>query len=382
MPVAHLTDVVVSRLRTPGTYFDQTTPAFGIRVGKNRKTWIVMRGVDRTRTRIGHYPAVSLSEARKAAKKLLTEAITKAGRLTFSEAYDAFKIEHIAKKKVRTQADYERMLDKYFIPKLGKKKLSEVTYESITEITDKLADRSSEQSHALAVVRTFLRWCVQPPRRYIAHSPLEGLKVTNGKGRRRVLKPEELKKVWKGAEVQGYPHGTIVQLLILTGQRRGEIANLRRSWINEKDRTITLPDWVTKNGRTHVFPFGDMVAEILEMVPRLNSTDLLFPSKVDGDRPLSGWSKYKTRLDEQYDGEPYVLHDLRRTFGTTLAELKITPHLVERLLNHTMGSIGNKADSIVSAVAEVYNLATYLPEMRHAIEDTWQPYLRQLLQPR
>lgn len=101
-----------------------------------------------------------------------------------------------------------------------------------------------------------------------------------------------------------------------------------------------------------------MVAEILETVPRRNTTDLLFPSKVDSDRPLSGWSKYKTGLDEQYDVEPYVLHDLRRTFGTTLAELKVKPHLVERLLNHTMGSIGNKADSIVSAVAEVYSGVT------------------------
>jgi hypothetical protein len=60
MPVAHLTDVMVSRLRMPGTYFDETTPAFGIRVGKNRKTWIVIRGTERVRTRIGHYPALSL----------------------------------------------------------------------------------------------------------------------------------------------------------------------------------------------------------------------------------------------------------------------------------------------------------------------------------
>jgi hypothetical protein len=47
MPVTHLTDVVVSPIKSPGTYFDETTPAFGIRVGKNRKTWIVMRGVER-----------------------------------------------------------------------------------------------------------------------------------------------------------------------------------------------------------------------------------------------------------------------------------------------------------------------------------------------
>ena len=57
MPKAHLTDIVVQRLKLPGTYFDATTPAFGIRVGKHRKTWIVMRGRERVRTRIGHYPS-------------------------------------------------------------------------------------------------------------------------------------------------------------------------------------------------------------------------------------------------------------------------------------------------------------------------------------
>ena len=380
MPVAHLTDVVVLRLRTPGTYFDKSTPAFGIRVGKNRKTWIVIRGTERTR--IGHYPTLGLADARKEAKKLLTESVTNTGRVTFQAAYDAFKAQHTAKKRERTRYDYERMLDKYFVLKLGTKKLSAVSYEQVTEITDKLSGTPSEQAHALAVVRTFLKWCVRPPRRYISHSPLEGLEIASGKPRKRVLKPQELQKVWDGAKTQGYPHGTVVQLLILTGQRRGEIANLRRPWINEQERTITLPDWLTKNNRTHVFPYGDMVAELLETIPRRNSTDLLFPSKAADDRPLSGWSKYKAQLDEQYDVDPYVLHDLRRTFGTTLAELKVPPHVVERLLNHTMGSIGNKTDSIVSAVAEVYNLATYLPEMRQTITQTWEPYLSKLLQPR
>jgi hypothetical protein len=50
MPVAHLTDIVVTRLKEPGTYYDQTLPAFGVRVGKNRKTWIVMRGTKRAHT--------------------------------------------------------------------------------------------------------------------------------------------------------------------------------------------------------------------------------------------------------------------------------------------------------------------------------------------
>jgi integrase len=374
MPVAHLTDVVVSRLKTPGTYYDKTTPAFAIRVGKRRKTWFVIRGRERLRTNIGTYPTMSLAEARKEAKRLLTEAPTRNSRMTFQAAYELYK-EVLSSKKPRTQRDYKRMLDKYFTPKLGRKRLAEIAFEDVTALTQDL--RASEQAHALAVARTFLRWCVRPPRRYIPHSPLEGLRVINGKSRTRVLSNDELVTVWRAAEAQGYPHGTIVQLLLLTGQRRGEIAHLSRPWIDERARTITLPDWVTKNNRGHTFPYGELVAQILERVPRFNSTDLLFPSKVSDERPISGWSKYKRELTDGVSG--WTLHDLRRTFGTKLAELAVPPHIVERLLNHTMGSIGNRADSIVSAVAEVYNLATYLPEMRQAIEDKWEPFLKKLL---
>src|SRR5437868_3835289 len=64
----HLTDIVVQRLQKPGSYFDEATPGFGIRVGKNRKTWVVMRGQIRQRMRIGHYPTMCLAEARKQAK--------------------------------------------------------------------------------------------------------------------------------------------------------------------------------------------------------------------------------------------------------------------------------------------------------------------------
>jgi len=373
MPKAHLTDVVVSRLNLPGTYYDTTTPAFAIRVGKNRKTWFVIRGRGRQRTNIGRYPQIGLAGARKEAKKLLTEVPTKHSKMTFRAACDVYK-EAIKTKKPRTQDDYNRMLDKYLLPKLEKKKLSNVEYEDFIEITEKLAP--SEKSHCLAVARTFLRWCVRPPRRYIPHSPLEGIVIVPGKARKRILKPDELKKVWDAATIAGYPYGTIIHLLILTGQRKSEIANLRRTWIDQKAKTITLPEWVCKNSREHKFPYGDMVAAELEAVPRLNSTDLLFPSIVSDERPVSGWSKYKKRLG---DGVPsWRVHDLRRTFGTTMAEMEVEPHIVERLLNHSMGAIGNQADSIVSAVAEVYILAKYMPRMRDAIENKWEPFLQNL----
>jgi len=73
MPRLHLTDVVVRRLKTVGIYYDTTTPAFGIRIGKNRKAWVITQGTDRQRITIGHYPQMPLAEARKEAKKRLVE---------------------------------------------------------------------------------------------------------------------------------------------------------------------------------------------------------------------------------------------------------------------------------------------------------------------
>ena len=138
---------------------------------------------------------------------------------------------------------------------------------------------------------------------------------------------------------------------------------------------MTLPDSLTKNDREHTFPYGDLAAQIFETLPRFNSTELLFPTRWDDDRPLSGWSKYKTEMTDGVDG--WTLHDLRRTFATRLAEMKVEPHIVERLLNHKLGSISNKTGGIVSAVAEVYNRAAYMSEMRDAI-GLWEQYLATL----
>src|SRR5256885_690167 len=109
MPQLHLTDVVVQRLNTVGIYYDTTTPAFGIRVGKHRKAWVITRGADRERVTLGKYPAMSLAEARKQAKKLLAEEPTTRGKVTFNEAYEGWK-QTLAAKKNRTRKDYERVM--------------------------------------------------------------------------------------------------------------------------------------------------------------------------------------------------------------------------------------------------------------------------------
>ena len=115
MPVVHLTDVVVSRLKEPGTYLDATTPAFGIRVGKNRKTWIVIRGRERARKSIDRYPAKPLAVARKEARVLLSSPIEPQVKVpTFAEAVQQFYEIHVRTMSERTQYQVKRVINKYF----------------------------------------------------------------------------------------------------------------------------------------------------------------------------------------------------------------------------------------------------------------------------
>lgn len=350
----HFTDLAVSRLKEPGIYYDTTMPAFGIRVGKNRKVWVITRGTNRERISIGKYPDKTLADARKDAKKLLADEPVKGARISVSDAYEQYK-PVLATKKPRTQRDYKRALEKHLIPILGSKKLPTIEYEHVTAITDKLS--MSERRNTLAVGRTFFRWCVKPPRRYIRHSPLEGVELPKAKRRKRILDENEIPIVWRAAQQHGYPYGTILQLLMLTGQRRGEIANLRRPWINEKERTITLPEWITKNSKEHTFPYGEMVASILDTIPRWNETDLLFPSKVSFERPLSGWSKYKHELADGLSR--WTLHDLRRTYRSIHGQIGTPREIAERLINH--------AAAVQTDVEAIYDRYSYLPQMRSAV---------------
>jgi integrase len=218
-------------------------------------------------------------------------------------------------------------------------------------ITD-LKDTPGTAIHAYLVIRTLMNWAVG--RGLLTTSPVPPWKF-KVKPRSRILNDTELKTVWKRAQEGGYPYGTIVKLLILTGQRRGEIAGLRRSWI--KDDWITFPEGFTKNKREHRIPIGTLAKEIIDNIP--GDTDLLFPARGKPDTPLSNWGKNKREFDKPLTIDDYTLHDLRRTYSSNLAKLGVPIHVTERLLNHMSGTI--------SGVAAVYNRYDYEDEMHSAV---------------
>jgi integrase len=370
MPRVHLTDITVRSLKPQARqikYWDRATPGFGVRVNdQGTKSWVVMYGRKRTLKVLGRYPDMPLARARAAAKKLLN-AGPEPDSATFDDTLELYLAAKAQQNRKSTYGETERILRKTFAPVFAGKLLHQIVTQQISGILDRL--KPSAANHAFAEARMLFRWSAQ--RRFIDRSPLEGLSLpSKSRPRDRTLTTPELLSVWRAADRNGYPYGTIIKLLVLTGQRRNEITSLERNWI--EGNLISFPPRITKNHRPHSIPFNGFVSEVLETVPRLNHTSLLFPARGNDARPFSGWSKSKNNLEKLPPIRPWTLHDLRRTFATIHASLGTPPHVVERLLNHVSGGA-------ISGVAAIYNRFHYLPEMREAVA-RYEAYLSKALE--
>ena len=171
--------------------------------------------------------------------------------------------------------------------------------------------------------------------------------------RKRVLSAGEIRALWTSTAALDWPFGPLYRLLLLTGQRREEVAAMHWSEIDMRRAVWTIPPERTKNGEEHEVDLAPQALAILESLPG-ERKGLVFSTT--GTTPVSGFSKVKARLDglmagelpRQADGgsecrdmKPWRNHDLRRSMATLMGdELEIDPGVIERLLNHLSGSQG------------------------------------------
>jgi hypothetical protein len=326
------------------------------------KTFVLNQ--NKTRRTIGRYPDISLSEARTEARRLVAEKTL--GRIrprsiTYPQAVTVFLDEKRERRKERTVKDHKRHLDL-----LGFKcQLADVTHQDMERKLKRLPP--SEFNHRLACAKTFFTWAQK--KRYITDNPTVGLTPHKRSKRKRTLTDDELRTVWLATDQLTGHFKEIVRLLILMGQRRGETAALQDLYYSDNQQTVTLPGEITKNGREHTFPVGPMAVEILARNIRKERPSSLLFQAVGSDNPFNGWSKCKAELDKLAPIVPWTLHDLRRTFRTTLGRLKVRPDIAERLVNHI---------SARTEMEETYDLYTYLPEMREAMEK-WEVFLQTII---
>jgi integrase len=183
--------------------------------------------------------------------------------------------------------------------------------------------------------------------------------------RKRKLDDRELALVWRAADQLGYPFGRAVQLLILSGQRRDEVCAAPRSEFNFADKQWVIAPARAKNNVEHLVPLSRAALALINDLPDIVGCGFLFSTT--GKTSVSGFSKWKKQLDaviaELNGGTPiphWVLHDLRRTFSSGWARLRIPTEVTEKALNHSSGSFGG--------VAGVYNVHEYEAERAEAME--------------
>jgi len=247
---------------------------------------------------------------------------------------------------------YRTHLQTYFTPlhRLPLHKINRATIAA--ELRTIARDRGPVAANrSRSTLSTFFGWCIGEG--VIEANPvLNTNKASEGMGRDRVLTDAELVAIWNAAPDSDY--GRIIKLLLLTGQRRDEIANLRWSEIvdgavSQGEPAIALPRERVKNNRPHVVPLAPQALAVLENAPERQGREFVFG---EGKGGFCGFAKAKERLDEVSGVQGWVVHDLRRTLATRVADLGIAPHIIEAILNHVSGH--------KSGVAGVYNRSNYM----------------------
>lgn len=270
----------------------------------------------------------------------------------------------------RTIESTERLLRLHVLPRWRGRAVAGITRRDVLDMLDQVIDGGSPvaANRTLTAVKTFFNWCVA--RDIISASSCVGVKPPTAEhARDRILTDAELRLLWAATEEIGWPFGRMVQMLIATGQRRNEVAQMRWSEIDLKGRLWTLPRERVKNDRPHTVPLSTMAISILKSVPRIAGP---YVFTTNGQTPSSGYSTAKRRLDKQLpaDMPGWRWHDLRRTLASGMARLGVNLPVIEKILNHVSGSFGG--------IVSVYQHHSFEDEKRVALQ-RWSDHVAEVV---
>ncbi len=339
-------------------FFDGDLPRFGVRVYRSgRKLWFCQyRYGDKTRRHvIGLTTEKTADQARERAKDIFAhlrlgkdpEAERQQAHEKAKDLFEVHAKEYLTEKRIpikqgkkpmrpRSYVEIERHLLTHCAPFAGKP-IASITQADVAALYKKIATKNGPGAAARtwSTLRAFLHWAM---RQGLVDRNVAALYDGAGvnEPRDRALTDAEIAIVWNACK-EGDQFGNIVKLLILTGARRDEVGHMRLNEIDLDKKNWLLPGERSKNRREHLFPLSDAAVDILSKALEARETCIFGYGK---ERGFSGWGKAKAKLEKRiaeggHQIEPFVLHDLRRSFASGLQRLKIEPHVIEACLNHT-----------------------------------------------
>ena len=172
----------------------------------------------------------------------------------------------------------------------------------------------------------------------------------------------ELRRLWLACDAIDGPAGACIRLLILTGQRRSEIADLK--WREVKGNLLELPGPRMKGHEPHIVPLSAQAAAIIASLPRTG--DYVF-----GTAPVVHFDRIKRELDEHMGNAPHwVLHDIRRSVASGMARIGVMVPVIEKILAHRSGTF--------RGIVGTYQRHSFVPEMAAALE-RWSAHLERMV---
>jgi integrase len=370
------------------------TEATGLRFrlsSRGAASWSLQVNVngEKRRFTVGEYPAVGLSKARDEARRLRAEALS---------GHDPIRTKRALKAKAATALTTEAALISYAALHLADLRSAEEREIQLRSALGPYLDRPIEalsrselqgaidakagQGHPVAANRLraalshFAGWCWRR-----GHIPDDIGRATSKamreRPRERVLSLDEVRLIYRQAEAMNAPWAAFLRLLLLTAQRRGDVAGMRWEEVDLPTALWSIPGLRSKNRKAHAVHLSPPAAEILaalHIAAGRPGRGLVFTTT--GKTPVSGFNRVKLRLDAaltavrleaghdaaEADLAHWRFHDFRTAFASHLADAGEAEGVVDRVLNHVASA------SSASAVARVYNRAELLSQRRGALE--------------
>ena len=237
-------------------------PAFGLRVTPNRKSWIVfyrVKGKAIFETLGTTWLIPKIDTARDMARERMLKA--RSGKnpveekraakqqeaskdsTQFKAVIERYFTARAVNQKPGTAKEARRLIEKDVLPHWAKKDISTIPSAEVRRLLDKIQDRGGTLIVAnliLVQLRSFFRWATRAE--FIGKDPTAAIdKLVKNVERDRILTDQEIIKFWKGCEIINWPYGSLLKLLLLTGQRRDEVGQLEWSEVDMGTRLWTLP---------------------------------------------------------------------------------------------------------------------------------------------
>lgn len=264
---------------------------------------------------------------------------------------------HVQQKGLRSESEIRRVLDKQIFPAWADREFTSIRRGDVAKLLDDIEDNHGPVAadSALAHLSRIFNWYVARREDYV--SPVvKGMRRTNPRerARDRILSDDEIHTVWKAAEANG-TYGALVQLLLLTGQRRAKVATIRWGDISE-DGIWTIPAEDRERGNAVELALPDSALAIIKAQPRFASVPFVFAGR--SGKHFSGFSKAKESFDAKLpEMKTWTLHDLRRTARSLMSRAGVFPHIAERVLGHA-----------ISGVEGIYDRHAYMAEKAQALK--------------